>query len=42
MDQTAIVLCRDHQLPLCVYDITQSGSLARIASGDTSVGTIVV
>lgn len=42
MDQTAIVLCRDHQLPLCVYDITQSGSLARIATGDTSVGTIVV
>lgn len=42
MDQTAIVLCRDHQLPLCVYDITQAGSLARIAAGDTSVGTIVV
>ena len=42
MDQTAIVLCRDHQLPLCVYDITQPGSLARIAAGDTSVGTVVV
>lgn len=42
MDQTAIVLCRDHKLPLCVYDITQAGSLARIARGDTSVGTIVV
>ena len=42
MDQTAIVLCRDHRLPLCVYDMTQSGALARIASGDTSIGTIVL
>ena len=42
MDQTAIVLCRDHRLPLCVYDMTQSGALARIAGGDTSIGTIVL
>lgn len=41
MDQTAIVLCRDHRLPLRVYDMTQTGALARIVSGDTGIGTLV-
>lgn len=41
MDQTAIVLCRDHNMPLRVYDMTRKGALRRIASGDTSIGTQV-
>ncbi len=41
MDQTAIVLCRDHKVPLRVYDMTADGDLMKIVTGDTSVGTLV-
>ncbi len=41
MDQTAIVLCRDHNMPLRVYDMQHAGALRSIACGDTSIGTLV-
>lgn len=41
MDQTAIVLCRDHQLPIRVYNMGNQGDLWRIVQGDTSIGTHV-
>lgn len=41
MDATALVMCRDHDMPLRVFDIRQSGALMRILSGDTDVGTLV-
>jgi len=41
MDTTAIVLCRDHNLPLRVFDIKQEGALMRIVTGDQTVGTTV-
>jgi uridylate kinase len=40
MDQTAIVLCRDHRLPLRVMDLGEPGALVRIARGE-DVGTLV-
>jgi len=40
MDQTAIVLCRDHHLPLRVMNLNESGALVRIARGE-DVGTLV-
>ncbi|MFO0028071.1 MAG: UMP kinase [Pseudomonadota bacterium] len=40
MDTTAIALCRDHQLPLRVYDMNKPGELMRIVRGDP-VGTLV-
>jgi uridylate kinase len=40
MDQTAIVLCRDHGLPLRVMDLNEPGALVRIARGE-HVGTLV-
>jgi uridylate kinase len=40
MDQTAIVLCRDHRLPLRVMNLNESGALVRIARGE-NVGTLV-
>jgi uridylate kinase len=40
MDQTAIVLCRDHGLPLRVMNLNESGALVRIARGE-DVGTLV-
>jgi uridylate kinase (EC 2.7.4.22) len=41
MDQTAIVLCRDHAMPLRVYDMEQAGALRRIVLGDAHIGTRV-
>ena len=40
MDQTAIVLCRDHHLPLRVMNLNEPGALVRIARGE-DVGTLV-
>ncbi|MDX1497029.1 MAG: UMP kinase [Salinisphaeraceae bacterium] len=41
MDTTAIVLCRDNQLPLRVYDMSQPHGLMQIAMGADDVGTLV-
>jgi uridylate kinase len=40
MDATAIVLCRDHDLPLRVVNLNQPGALLRAARGEP-VGTLV-
>ncbi|MDN5874124.1 MAG: UMP kinase [Sinobacteraceae bacterium] len=41
MDQTAVVLCRDHAMPLRVYNMTQTGALLEIACGNTDIGTLI-
>jgi len=38
MDLPAVEICRQHRLPIEVFDFTQSGALARLASGER-VGT---
>jgi uridylate kinase len=40
MDTAAIALCRDHGMPLRIYDMTVPGSLMRIMRGE-SIGTLV-
>ena len=40
MDATAIVMCRDNELPLRVFDLTQAGMLVRAIAGE-DVGTLV-
>ena len=40
MDQTAIALCRENELPIVVFDMTIPGTLERVAAGE-SVGTLV-
>jgi len=40
MDATAIVLCRDHDLPLRVINLNEPGALVRAARGE-DVGTLV-
>jgi len=40
MDATAIVLCRDHDLPLRVVSLNEPGALLRAARGE-NVGTLV-
>ena len=40
MDATAIVMCRDNQLPLRVFDLTRANALVHAMSGE-DVGTLV-
>jgi uridylate kinase len=40
MDATAVVMCRDNNLPLRVFDMTDDGALVRAMTDDT-VGTLV-
>jgi uridylate kinase len=40
MDLTAIVLCRDHNMPLKVFDMNKHGALLRIMQGEDE-GTLV-
>jgi uridylate kinase len=41
MDQTAMVLCRDQKMKLCVYDMERPGALLKIVMGDATIGTRV-
>ena len=41
MDGTAISMCRDHGLPVVVFDMFQEGNLERVISGE-SIGTTIV
>ena len=41
MDHTAIILCRDHAMPLMVFNIHEQGNLLRAARGE-AVGSLVV
>ena len=41
MDTTAIVMCRDNQIPLRVFNMFNEGALAKIACGD-EIGTEVI
>ncbi|MGA8278622.1 MAG: UMP kinase [Rhodanobacteraceae bacterium] len=41
MDTSAIALCRDHHIPLRIYDLSGAGNLMRIVRGEP-IGTLVV
>jgi uridylate kinase len=41
MDATALVMCREHDMPLMVFNINRRGDLVRIVCGE-NVGTTVV
>jgi len=40
MDATAIVMCRDNNLPLRIFDLTQENALVKAMAGD-EIGTVV-
>ncbi|MEO8959157.1 MAG: UMP kinase, partial [Rudaea sp.] len=40
MDTSAIALCRDHKIPLRIYDLSREGNLMRIVNGEP-IGTLV-
>jgi uridylate kinase len=40
MDQTALALCRENELPIVVFDMAEAGNLRKLAAGE-AVGTRV-
>jgi uridylate kinase len=40
MDSTAITMCREHDVPIVVFDMTEAGNIVRAVSGER-IGTIV-
>jgi uridylate kinase len=40
MDATAIVMCRDNNLPLRIFDLTRANALLQAISGE-NIGTLV-
>ncbi len=40
MDATAIVLCRDNDIPMRVMNINEPGALMRLVAGD-EIGSLV-
>ncbi len=41
MDASAISLCMDNNLPIMVFNMTESGNIIRAVEGDLSIGTLV-
>ncbi len=40
MDMTAITMCMDHDMPICVFDVMTPGNLGRVVAGE-NIGTYV-
>ena len=40
MDDTAITICKEHDLPIIVFDLSQPRSIERVVLGET-VGTVI-
>jgi uridylate kinase len=40
MDSTAITMCREHDVPIVVFDMTEPGAIVRAVSGEP-IGTVV-
>ncbi len=41
MDAAAFSLCREHDLPIVVFNFFDAGSLERVLAGDNTAGTVV-
>jgi uridylate kinase len=41
MDASAISLCKDNDLPIMVFNMRESGNIAKAVCGDLSIGTLV-
>lgn len=41
MDATAFSLCRDHSLPIIVFNFSHPDALTKVLAGDTSIATVV-
>ena len=41
MDETAITLCKENDMPVVVFNLTTPGNILRAVTGDPSIGTTV-
>jgi uridylate kinase len=41
MDASSISLCRDNNLPIMVFNMTEDGNIIKAVNGDLSIGTLV-
>ena len=41
MDLTAMAMCMEHDLPICVFDFKQKGNIRRVVEGAPGIGTMV-
>ena len=41
MDLTAMTMCMEHKMPICVFDFKKKGNIQRVVAGDTGIGTLV-
>jgi uridylate kinase len=40
MDTTAVTMCKEHQVPIVVFDMTEPGNIVKAVRGDR-IGTVV-
>ncbi len=40
MDSTAVTMCREHAVPIVVFDMTEPGNIGRAIAGE-DIGTVV-
>jgi uridylate kinase len=40
MDLTALTMCMEHALPVCVFDYKTAGNIRRVVAGER-IGTLV-
>ena len=41
MDETAITLCKENNIPVVVFNLRTPGNIMRALTGDVSIGTLV-
>lgn len=41
MDSTAVTMCKEHDVPIVVFDMTEPGMIVRAALGKEPIGTVV-
>src|SRR5690606_29299255 len=41
MDSTAVTMCKEHGVPIVVFDMTEPGMIVKAVLGEESVGTVV-
>lgn len=42
MDLTAMAMCMEHDLPICVFDFKTKGNIGKVVEGTPGIGTLVV
>ncbi|MFP3915953.1 MAG: uridine monophosphate kinase, partial [Actinomycetota bacterium] len=41
MDSTAVTMCKEHDVPIVVFDMTEPGMIVRAVLGKEPIGTVV-